>query len=58
VTSVAEQAGFDLIRYDEIVPRMEKGEEVQGHLFVFVIGGAIDEDNVHYEVTMTTADEL
>ncbi|KAL3767575.1 hypothetical protein ACHAWU_000238 [Discostella pseudostelligera] len=58
VTSVAEKAGFDLIRYDEIVPRMEKGEEVQGHLFVFAIGGAIDEDNVHYEVTMTTTDEL
>ncbi len=43
VTGVAESAGFDLLRYEEIVPRMEKGEEVKGHLFVFVMGGVADE---------------
>ena len=43
VTGVAEHAGFDLLRYEEIVPRMEKGEEVKGHLFIFVIGGVADE---------------
>lgn len=59
VTKVAENAGFDLIRYDSIVPRMEKGEEVQGHLFVFAIGGVIhDDDDVHVEVTTTITDEL
>jgi predicted TPR repeat methyltransferase len=39
VTGVAERAGFDLLRYEEIVPRMEKGEEVKGHMFIFVMGG-------------------
>ena len=58
VVRVAENAGFDLIRYDAIVPRMEKGEEVQGHLFVFAIGGIVNEEDVHVEVTTTVTDEL
>lgn len=33
----ASSAGYDLVSYQEIVPRMEKGEEVQGHLFTFVL---------------------
>ena len=40
------------------MPRMEKGEEVQGHLFVFAIGGVISEGDVHVEVTTTISDEL
>ncbi|KAG7338698.1 methyltransferase and TPR repeat domain containing protein [Nitzschia inconspicua] len=35
VLDMADNAGFTLIEYSEIVPRMEKGEPVQGHLFVF-----------------------
>ena len=31
----ASEAGYELVSYEEIVPRMEKGEEVQGHLFGF-----------------------
>lgn len=31
----AESAGYRLVSYEEIVPRMEKGEEVKGHLFTF-----------------------
>ncbi|KAL7538683.1 hypothetical protein ACHAWF_006182 [Thalassiosira exigua] len=33
----AEDAGYELVSYREIVPRMERGEEVRGHLFTFVI---------------------
>ena len=33
----ASSAGYDLVFYKEIVPRMEKGEEVKGHLFTFVL---------------------
>ena len=33
----ANEVGFELITYEEIVPRMEKGEEVKGHLFGFVL---------------------
>lgn len=32
----ASAAGYELQHYAEIVPRMEKGEPVQGHLFTFV----------------------
>eukprot|EP00979_Chaetoceros_neogracilis_P012405 scaffold3290_cov238-Chaetoceros_neogracile.AAC.7 len=35
----ASEAGYRLVTYNEIVPRMEKGEEVQGHLFGFVLNG-------------------
>ena len=35
VMLAAAQAGFSLLSYEEIVPRMEHGEPVQGHLFVF-----------------------
>eukprot|EP00550_Attheya_septentrionalis_P008107 CAMPEP_0198294880 /NCGR_PEP_ID=MMETSP1449-20131203/24696_1 /TAXON_ID=420275 /ORGANISM="Attheya septentrionalis, Strain CCMP2084" /LENGTH=487 /DNA_ID=CAMNT_0043994975 /DNA_START=86 /DNA_END=1549 /DNA_ORIENTATION=+ len=31
----ASQFGYELLSYQEIVPRMEKGEEVRGHLFGF-----------------------
>lgn len=33
----AQKAGYELVDYQEIVPRMEKGEEVQGHLFSFIL---------------------
>ncbi len=58
VIGVAEDVGFDLMRYDAIVPRMEKGEEVKGHLFVFAIGGILNEDDVHIEVSTTVTEEL
>jgi predicted TPR repeat methyltransferase len=54
VTEVAENAGFELVRYDKIIPRMEKGQKVQGHLFVFGIGGVrlveVDRLNANYGV--------
>ncbi|CAN0130988.1 unnamed protein product, partial [Heterosigma akashiwo] len=31
----ASEAGYELVLYEEMVPRMEKGQEVQGHLFSF-----------------------
>jgi len=37
VLKIANRAGYELIDYKEIVPRMEKGEEVQGHLFTFIL---------------------
>jgi predicted TPR repeat methyltransferase len=42
VVNTAKEAGFRLISYEEIIPRMEKGEEVQGHLFQFAYG--LDEE--------------
>jgi len=33
----ASSAGYELVSYKEIVPRMERGEEVQGHLFTFIL---------------------
>ena len=33
----ASEAGYELVSYEEIVPRMEKGEEVKGHLFGFAL---------------------
>lgn len=33
----AAASGYELTNYIEIVPRMEKGEPVQGHLFTFVL---------------------
>lgn len=50
VVDVASNAGYELVSYEEIVPRMEKGEEVKGHLFIFVIGGSIEGDNDYIEV--------
>ena len=38
VVGVAEKAGYVLLSYEEIIPRMENGEEVQGHLFTFGLG--------------------
>lgn len=32
----AAKAGYELVLYEEIVPRMERGENVKGHLFAFV----------------------
>ena len=40
---VAKEAGYDLKTYEEIVPRMENGSEVKGHLFGFVLKGLDDE---------------
>jgi predicted TPR repeat methyltransferase len=33
----AHNAGYELVAYEEIVPRMERGEEIRGHLFSFVV---------------------
>ncbi|KAL7536291.1 hypothetical protein ACHAXR_007058 [Thalassiosira sp. AJA248-18] len=48
VTEAAMNAGYDLMYYEEIVPRMEKGEPVQGHLFIFAIGGQSFEEGEEY----------
>ena len=37
VLNVAKELGFSLASYEEIVPRMEKGKEVKGHIFHFVL---------------------
>ena len=52
VVNTAREAGYRLISYEEIVPRMEKGEEVQGHLFQFAYGLENDWD----EGSMETGD--
>jgi Predicted methyltransferase (contains TPR repeat) len=38
VVEAAQEAGYTLVLYREIVPRMERGQPVQGHLFGFVWG--------------------
>jgi len=38
----AMNVGYELVHYQEIVPRMEKGEPVQGHLFAFQLKGKND----------------
>ncbi len=60
VVNVAENAGYHLLRYDEIVPRMEKGEGVKGHLFVFGLGGedVEEEHDVDGEYEYTVHMEL
>jgi len=35
VLNAASMAGYHLVSYEHIVPRMERGEEVKGHLFTF-----------------------
>jgi len=37
--AAAMKVGYNLVHYREIVPRMEKGEPVQGHLFAFELKG-------------------
>ena len=39
VLNVAKDLGYGLVSYEEIVPRMEKGKEVKGHIFHFILGG-------------------
>ncbi|KAL3926521.1 MAG: hypothetical protein SGBAC_013443 [Bacillariaceae sp.] len=39
VVEMAKKVGYRLESYQDIVPRMEKGEPVQGHLFGFELGG-------------------
>lgn len=66
VLRVAEEIGYYLIGYEEIVPRQEKGEDVAGHLFVLGIGGEpIEEEEIYepfneedFEVTYEMTDEL
>merc|ERR1711957_511054 len=36
------EAGYELVTYEEIVPRMEKGEEVRWHLFGFTLTNDLD----------------
>jgi predicted TPR repeat methyltransferase len=38
VVNTAANAGWELVGYDEITPRYEKGEAVKGHLFRFSLG--------------------
>ncbi len=35
VVDAASNANYHLVSYEHIIPRMERGEEVQGHLFTF-----------------------
>ena len=54
VERTAEEAGFYIVGYEEIVPRQEKGEDVKGHMFIFAIGGepyGEEEDGSEYEVS-------
>jgi predicted TPR repeat methyltransferase len=44
VVNAASDAGYSLVAYEEIIPRMERGEEVQGHLFTFVMNNRIQEE--------------
>jgi len=37
VVEAASKSGYDLVSYEEIVPRTERGEDVKGHLFAFVL---------------------
>ena len=37
VVEVANSLGYSLVSYEEIVPRMEKGEPVKGHMFGFML---------------------
>lgn len=49
VVEMAQKVGYRLESYQDIVPRMEKGEPVKGHLFGFVLGesqGAIDNNEL------------
>jgi predicted TPR repeat methyltransferase len=41
-TDVASAVGYELAHYEEIVPRMEKGEPVRGHLFGFLLKRNLD----------------
>jgi predicted TPR repeat methyltransferase len=50
---VASKVGYRLEYYQDIVPRMEKGEPVKGHLFGFVL--SVSENK---EGERTTSDEL
>ena len=38
VAAAAASGAFQLVAYEEIVPRMENGVAVQGHLFIFARG--------------------
>lgn len=49
VTTVATLAGYDLVQYEEIIPRTEKGEPVQGHLFAFQYTMTKTTDNSDHE---------
>jgi predicted TPR repeat methyltransferase len=40
VVEAAAKAGYELVTYEEIVPRMERGEEVRGHLFGLKLTGS------------------
>jgi len=43
VLDAATSAGYNLVSYQEIVPRFERGDPVHGHLFVFELTGKRDE---------------
>jgi predicted TPR repeat methyltransferase len=50
---VASKVGYRLEHYQDIVPRMEKGEPVKGHLFGFVLSVSLNKEGEG-----TTSDEL
>jgi len=39
-------AGYQMVSYKEIVPRMERGEEVKGHLFTFILNAKPGRDEL------------
>lgn len=43
VVDEASKVGYSLTFYEEIVPRMERGEEVKGHLFTFLLDSQREE---------------
>jgi len=44
IVTYASQVGYELSIYKEIVPRMERGEEVQGHLFGFILNHQVKDE--------------
>lgn len=48
--STAEAVGYKLVHYEEIVPRMERGEEVRGHLFTFLRTSEQIDDDIKSEL--------
>lgn len=52
VVKTARKAGYRLVTYEEIVPRLEKGKEVEGHLFQFALGldEYFDEDDLETDL--------
>jgi predicted TPR repeat methyltransferase len=50
VVKWAQKAGYELVNYQEIVPRMEKGEPVRGQLFGFQFSSSTSDKHVEQEL--------